>query len=142
VIATDQDGRPALVAHNYGKGKTLLCAYPLEMYLAIQPAAFERPDLTHLIYRGLAQEGGLTPLFSTDVPGVEAGGLVGDGRGYAVLANHQPEKCLVTVSARSPLELAWNITADGKNPIVLKNNQWQMEIPAYGGAVIEWKAKK
>ena len=29
VIAVDQDGRPALVAHEAGKGKTLVCAYPI-----------------------------------------------------------------------------------------------------------------
>lgn len=138
VVAVDQDGRPALVAHNYGKGKTLLCTYPLEMCLSIQPAVFEHSELTHLIYRGLAREGGLIPLFSTDVPSVEVCSLVGDGRGYAVLANHQPEKYLVTVSARSPLEAVWNVTAGGKNPIILKNNQWQMEIPAYGGVIVEW----
>jgi endo-1,4-beta-mannosidase len=138
VIAVDQDGRPALVAHSYGKGKTLLCAYPLEIYLAVLPSAFERPESTQRIYRGLAQWGGFTPLFSTDAPGVEAAGLVGESHGYAILANHQPEKCLVTVTARSPLKAIQKIEADGKHLIALKNNQWQMEIQAYGGAVVEW----
>ena len=90
----DQDGRPALVAHSYGKGKTLLSAYPLETYLAVLPSAFEHPENTHRIYRGLVEWAGVTPLFSTDAPGVEVAGLIGEGRGYAVLANHQPEKCL------------------------------------------------
>ncbi len=81
---------------------------------------------------------GFTPLFSTNAPGVEVAGLIGEGRGYAVLANHQPEKCLVTVTARSLLKTIRKIESDGKHPIALKNNQWQMEIPAYGGAVVEW----
>src|SRR5512139_935225 len=38
VIATDQEGRPALVAHSLGKGKTLVSAYPLETYLAETPS--------------------------------------------------------------------------------------------------------
>ncbi len=42
VIAIDQDGRPALIANSYGKGKALLCTYPVESYLAQAPAAFER----------------------------------------------------------------------------------------------------
>jgi hypothetical protein len=49
VIAVDQDNRPALVAHQYGKGKTLLCNYPLESYLALKPAAFEGQGNTYRI---------------------------------------------------------------------------------------------
>jgi hypothetical protein len=138
IIAIDQDGRPALVAHSYEKGKTLLSAYPLETYLAVLPSAFERPEETHRIYRGLAQWAGLAPLFSTDIPGVEVAGLIGDGHGYAVLANHQPEKRSVMVTSHRPLKSIQSIEPDGKQPIALKNNQWQMEIPAYGGAVVEW----
>ncbi len=138
IIAVDQDARPALVGHTYGKGKTLLGAYPLETYLGVVPSAFEHFENTHCIVRGLAQWAGYTPLFSTDAPGVEVAGLIGEGRGYAILANHQPEKCLVTVTARSPLKTIQRIDPDGKVPIALKNNQWQMEIPAYGGAVVDW----
>jgi len=141
VIALDQAGRPALVTHSLGKGKTLLSAYPLEMYLAGLPSAFERPEETHRIYHALMQWAGLTPLFSTDAPGVEVAGLVGQGRGYAVLASHQPEKYLVTVTSRNLLEAVLGIGASGSYPLALKNNQWQMEIPAYGGAVVEWKGK-
>ena len=57
----DQDGRPALVAHSYGKGKTLLSAYPLETYLAVLPSAFERPENTHRIYRGIGAVGRVHP---------------------------------------------------------------------------------
>lgn len=138
VIATDQDGRPALVAHSLGKGKTLVSAYPLETYLAGYPSAFERTEETHRIYRGLRQWAGATPQFATDVPGVEVAGLNGPERGYAILANHQPENTLVTVTSRNPLRSAAVIEAEGKRPITLDRNQWQMEIPGYGGAVIEW----
>ena len=44
MIAVDQDGRPALVAHELGKGKTLLSAYPLEHYLAHVPSVFDKPE--------------------------------------------------------------------------------------------------
>ena len=138
VIAVDQDGRPALVAHSYGKGKTLLSAYPLETILAELPSAFELPESTHRIYRGFTQWAGLIPLFSSDVPGVEVSGLLGEGRGYAVLVNHKPEKRLVTVSTRSLLKTIRNIDPDGNNPIILGDSCWQMEIQGYGGAVIDW----
>jgi hypothetical protein len=90
------------------------------------------------IYRGLAKWAGSLPRFSTDIPGVEIAGLIGESHGYAILANHQPEKYWVTVTSRDPLKTIQQIDLTGKYPIVLKNNQWQMEIPAYGGAVVEW----
>lgn len=138
VIAVDQDDRPALVVHSFGKGKTLLSAYPLETYLAMLPSVYEHPENTHRIYRALVEWAAGAPLFSTNIPGVEVAGLIGERRGYAVLANHQPEKCLVTVKGRNPITTIQRIAPDGKHPITLKNNQWQMEIPAYDGAVIEW----
>jgi len=43
----DQDGRPALVANKLGNGKTLLCAYPLEVYSPIfLPALKETINLS------------------------------------------------------------------------------------------------
>ena len=141
VIARDQDGRPALVVHSYGKGKTLLSAYPLETYLAVLPSAFEGAEDTHRIYRGLAQWAGFTPLFSTNVPSVEVAGLMGAKRGYAVLANHQAEECRVTVTTRLPITGIQEVGTDGKRPILLNSSQWEMDIPAYGGAVVEWYLK-
>ncbi|HVN15517.1 MAG TPA: cellulase family glycosylhydrolase [Anaerolineales bacterium] len=138
VIAIDQDGRPALILHSFGKGRTLLSAYPLETYSAVTPSAFERIENTHLIYRGLMKLAGFIPLFSTDVPGVEAAGLIGEGRGYVVLANHQSEKRIVTVTSRNRLNTIQQIEPNGKRPITLNGNQWQMEIPEYGGAITEW----
>ncbi len=138
IIATDQDGRPALVAHSLGKGKTLVCAFPLETYLAELPYAFERPEETHKIYQGLMQWADLTPLFAADVPGVEVAGLSGSERGYAIIANHQPENYLVTITSRSSLTSIAVVEADGKRPVALDGKKCQMEIPGYGGAVIEW----
>jgi len=138
IIATDQDGHPALVVHSLGKGKTLVSAYPLETYLAELPSAFEHPEETHRIYQGLMQWADLTPLFATDVPGVEVAGLNGSGRGYAIVANHQPDNYLVTITSRSALRSIAVIEAGGKRPVTLDGNKCQMEIPGYGGAVMEW----
>jgi hypothetical protein len=127
-----------MVAHSMGEGKALVSAYPLDTYLAGYPSAFERPEETHRIYRGLMQWAGATPRFATDVPGVEVAALNGPGRGYAILANHQPENTLVTVTSQNPLRSITVIEAEGKKPIPLGGDQWQIEIPGYGGAVIEW----
>jgi hypothetical protein len=138
VIAVDQLDRPALVAHNYGRGSTLLSAYPLESYLANMPSAFEGADSTHRIYRALCQSTQFTPLFATDHPSVEVSALFGRERGYAVLANHQPESRMVTVTARNAIRSAALVTGDGLQPLVVTDHSWQVEIMGYGGAIVEW----
>jgi len=139
VLAVDQQQRPSIILHDYGRGKVLLCTYPLESYLAETPAAFDRAEDTRRIYRSLAQAGGVQPLFHTDQPSVEIAALVGKGRGYAVLANHQAQKQLVTVSSALHLKAAQHIQADQTTPLALDHNQIQIEVAGYDGAVIAWE---
>jgi endo-1,4-beta-mannosidase len=138
VIATDHHGRPALVANTFGNGKTLLCAYPIESYLAVQPAAFEREENTHRIYRAFRQWAGIMPLFQTDQPSVEVGALAGPGRGYAVLANHSPEVRKVAVTSRLPIKSACLITPTGTQPLVVEDKGWPLTLQGYDGAIVEW----
>jgi hypothetical protein len=138
VIAVDSAGRPALVANSYGRGKTLLSAYPLESYLALQPAAFEGPENTHLLYRALAEWAGIQPVFSTSDPSVEAAGLTAGQRGYAVLVNHSPVQKNVAVVSNLPLEEVNQVTSQGKQPLLLHYHAWRMDIPAYDGTIVEW----
>ena len=139
VIAVDQDDRPALVAFNYGKGKTLLSAYPLESYLAMTPAAFDQPEETYRLYRAFAAWAGIRPLFSTDTPHVEAAGLLGKEHGYAVLANHSPQDHTVKLKTSLPLDSLTQITPDGTQKLKQSNGAWSITIPAYDGAVLEWR---
>jgi endo-1,4-beta-mannosidase len=139
VIATDQAGRPALVAYTAGRGKALLSAYPLESYLALTPAAFESQEHTHRIYRALRTWAGITPRFATNRPSVEVSVLVSQGgRGYAVLANHGPERQQVTVTSCDALRSVALVTAAGPQPIAVHGRDWEMDIEGYGGAVVEW----
>lgn len=138
VFAVDQAGRPALIGQRFGKGKALLCTYPLEAYLAATPSAFEGDEPTHRLYRAMRVWAGLTPLFSTDQPSVEVSGLAGQGRGYAVLANHRPEARVVTVTARDALRAASLVTPSGEQPLQIQGSTWQIEMPGYGGAVVAW----
>jgi hypothetical protein len=142
IIATDQAGRPALIANTVGRGKTLLSAYPLESYLAVSPSAFEGDGIgqdTYHIYRALRLWAGLMPRFATDQPSVEVSALVGQGRGYAVLANHRPEPQSVSVTAHEALRSVSLVIASGPQPIALEGRTWRMALEGYGGAVVEWK---
>jgi Cellulase (glycosyl hydrolase family 5) len=139
VVAVDGLGRPALVSNLYGHGRTLLSVYPLESYLALRPAAFDGPEGTHLLYHALAEWAGIQPMFSTNVPSVEAAGLVAGQRGYAVLANHSPEQKQVTVVSNLPMKEVNRITSQDRQPLSLQDHAWRMDIAAYDGAVVEWK---
>jgi len=139
ILGVDSAGRPALVSHVCGKGRTLLSVYPLEHYLGGQPAAFENSHDTHLLYRSLASWAGIAPMFFTDDPGIEAGGLTAGPRGYIVLANHQPQKKRIHVHSSLQLKEVKHITIHGIQVLDIHDNAWQMEIPAYDGAIVEWK---
>lgn len=139
VIAVDGSGRPALVANTCGKGKTLLSAYPLESYLAVQPGVFETAENTYLLYHALREWAGIQPIFSTTDPSVEVAGLTAGKRGYAILANHQPEQKNVAVLTNLPVKEVNQITSQGRQPLLLHYRAWRMDIPAYDGAIVEWK---
>jgi hypothetical protein len=138
-IAVDQDGRPALVAFSRGTGKTLLCAYPLELYLASTPSAFERDEPSHRIYRALLGWAGERPLFRTDQPSVEIGAIKGDRRGYAVLANHSARSLPVTIETGLPLRSLAQVTDTGLQTLSLDGRGWKMSLGPFEGAVVEWR---
>jgi hypothetical protein len=135
----DGSGRPALVTNTRGRGRTLLSAYPLESYLGVRPAAFEGAESTHRLYRALAEWAGIHPMFSTDTPGVEIAGLAAGKRGYAVLANHQAGQKQVSVATNLPVKEVYQVTGQNRKPLLLQERSWQMELPAYDGAIVEWK---
>jgi endo-1,4-beta-mannosidase len=139
VVAVDQDGRPALVTHTLGAGKTLLSAYPLETWLASTPSAFENADRTHLLYEAFREWAGVQPLFRTDHPSVEATVLRGASRGYAILVNHSAERRTVTVATTLPIQGLRQIAPDAARSLALQGSSWQVEIDPYDAVVAEWK---
>jgi endo-1,4-beta-mannosidase len=139
VIAVDQDNRPALIANSVGSGKTLLCAYPLENYLANVPAVFEKPENTHRIYQAFRQWAGVKPLFRSDQPSVEVSALSGPGRGYAVVTNHSAVRQSVTVAGSMPLRSVERITPQRTDAVSVTGSAFKVDLGAYEGAVFEWK---
>jgi len=138
-IATDQDGRPALIAHTLGKGKVLVCAYPIEKYLSRVPAAFGESENTHRIYQALADWAGVQPLFRTDQSEVEVGVLAGSGRGYLVLTNHSDAAESVMVSGGKALREVRQVTAAGTAPRELRGGSFGVNLEPFAGAVVEYR---
>jgi endo-1,4-beta-mannosidase len=138
VIAVDQDGRPALIVHQYGKGKTLLCTYPVESYLAQTPAAFEGQQNAYKIYQAFSQWTGVEALFATDHPMVEVSALVGEKRGYAVFANHGPHALEVKVSSRLSLKSIRQINPSGFVEKKIDHRGFEISLDGFSGAIFEW----
>lgn len=138
VIAVDQDGRPALVAHRIGKGRTLLSAYPLEAYLGNRPLAFENGETAHKLFRALRLWAGIRPQVSTDQPSVEASALTAEDGGYFVLANHSAEPQDVTLQTTLSVGSLRRLTEKGQTPVTRGENGWRVSVPAYGGVVLSW----
>ncbi|MFZ2097358.1 MAG: beta-galactosidase [Anaerolineales bacterium] len=138
VIAQDQDGWPALIAHQYGKGKTLLCTYPLESYLALTPCAFEGQDNSYRIYHSFSQWVGAGSLFSTNQPMVEVGALAGPERGYVIFANHAAQAVNATVSSRLSIKRIRYVTPSGYQEVKINLGSWQIAIDEFNGVIMEW----
>jgi endo-1,4-beta-mannosidase len=139
VIAVDQEGRPALVANSLGKGKTLLCAYPLESYLAAVPSVFDKEESTHRIYEAFRNWAKVEPAFHTNQPSVEVSALDGQQRGYAVVVNHGSPSYSVIVSAAMPVHSVRRLTREGAMPLQLAGSSFQLELQPYEGAIVEWR---
>jgi endo-1,4-beta-mannosidase len=141
VIAVDQDKRPALVANQVGKGRTLLSAYPLEAYLGNQSMAFENGETGYRLIRALRDWSGMRPLVSTDQPSIEATALMGRARGYIVLANHSAEPHTTLLSTTLAVQSMKRLTLDGSTDVTGNKSGWSVDVPAYGGAILEWRQK-
>ena len=139
VIATDQSGRPALIAHTLGKGKVLMCAYPIEKYLSRVPAAYEGGDHSHRLYLALAKWAGIQPLFRSDRAEVEAAALTGPGRGYVVLTNHSDAAQTVMVTARKVLGGAQLVQPEGDSPLELHGKVFTIRMAPFGGEIVEYR---
>jgi len=139
VIALDQDGRPALIANRLGKGATLLCAYPLESYLANLPAAFDKEENTYRIYQALGDWAGIKPRFRNDQFSVEAVSLDASDHGYVVVVNHSAKPHQVTMTSALPLKSLRRLTANGEEPVSLQGSRWELDLQPYGAAVFAWR---
>jgi hypothetical protein len=86
VIAEDGQGRPALLEHQVGLGRWVLCTYPIE-HMAAQTMGVN-PEPTWRLYSALADIAGVTPDVSVADPRVVVGELVHeDGRRFVWFIN-------------------------------------------------------
>ncbi|MFJ9173544.1 cellulase family glycosylhydrolase [Streptomyces sp. NPDC102360] len=99
VVATDAHGRPALLVHEIGAGRTVLATYPLE-HMAARTAQVN-PEQTHRLYAALAEVAGAARPVTVDTPLVSADTLVHeDGRRFLWLVSQADEELTVRPADR------------------------------------------
>jgi endo-1,4-beta-mannosidase len=109
VVAEDGQGHPAVVLNELGKGKAILCTYPIEYLLLNRPDANLETEL-HRLYGAAAAEAGLEIRFEGKHPYVEAVALQNKSESLLVAINHthQPVSCTMRdrkTDAKIELEL-------------------------------------
>jgi hypothetical protein len=130
---------PALVINSIGAGKTLLCAYPIEHYLANVPAAFDQPDNTRKLYEAFREWTGVKPAFRSDRAEIEVSSLKGDGRGYLVVVNHSEQAQDASILSTVSVSSYSLISPGGSQPATLEGANTKLHLGPYEAAILEWK---
>ncbi|WP_320775639.1 cellulase family glycosylhydrolase [Streptomyces sp. CRN 30] len=125
VAAVDAHGRPALLVHDTGAGRTVLATYPLE-YMAAR-TAHVNPEQTHRLYAALADVAGAERPVTVDSPYVGADLLEHeDGRRFVWLVSQSAEE--LTVRPRS---------SGGLRDVLTGERSADVRLAPYGVAVLE-----
>lgn len=109
VVAVDAHGRPALLTHDVGRGRAVLCAYPVEHMAARTPWA--NPEPTWELYDALADMAGIDRPLRCDDARVSCATLRFADRELAIVTNLSSEA--VSANPRSPGDTAWEDVLTG-----------------------------
>ena len=109
VVAVDAHGRPALLTRDVGRGRAVLCAYPVEHMAARTPRV--NPEPAWELYDALADVAGVDRPLRCDDPRVSCATLRFPDRDLAVVTNLSDET--LTADLEGPDEAAWEDVLTG-----------------------------
>ena len=102
VVATDAMGSPLLTLNQYGQGKAVFLAAPLERAIA-QSDPWAAPDavrtLLRTVYGSVARAAGAGPVIDCDEPGAEIALFQGESGDIVFVLNHSAEPLTATLTA-------------------------------------------
>lgn len=102
VVATDATGSPLLTLNQYGQGRAVFLAAPLERAIA-QSDPWAAPDavraVLRTVYGSVAKAAGAGPVVDCDEPNVEIALFSGEGGDVVFALNHSPEPVSPTLTA-------------------------------------------
>lgn len=106
VVATDATGTPLLTLNQFGQGRAIFCAAPLERAVAQgDPWAAPEPvvRLIRTVYGAVAGVAGCGASLVCDQPAVEVAVFTGEGDDIVVLLNHSREAVTATLGFDRPV---------------------------------------
>ncbi len=135
VVATDRDGAPLVTLRQYGQGRALFVAAPLERMLSeADPAS--APDavwtLVRGIYAGVAGASGAAAALRCDRPDVEFAHFIGTDDDIVVLLNHAGLAQSATLVF--PREVADVSDVRGGTPVRVASTAFGVPLTAFGTA--------
>lgn len=101
VVATDATGSPLLTVNQYGQGRAVFIATPIERALAQGDpwaAPLEVRDLLRTVYGAVARAAGAGPIVDCDAPGVEVVVFTGEEDDIVIVLNHVPDAVTANLS--------------------------------------------
>lgn len=113
VVATDATGSPLLTVHQYGQGRTVFLAAPLERAIA-QSDPWAAPDavrhMLRTIYGAIASAAGAGPVIDCDQPQVEVAVWNGETADVVMALSHVAEDLTATLTADRVVASVTDIT--------------------------------
>lgn len=102
VVATDATGSPLLTVHQYGQGRAIFLAAPLERAIA-QSDPWAAPDavrrLLRTVYGSVASAAGAGPTIDCDEPTAEVALFLGESADVLVVLSHSSVPTSATLTA-------------------------------------------
>ena len=102
VVATDATGSPLVTVNQYGQGRAVFLAAPLERAIA-QSDPWAAPEavrsMLRTVYGSVARAAGAGPVIDCDDPSVEVAHFLGESADIVVILNHSAESVTATLSA-------------------------------------------
>ncbi len=137
VVATDATGSPLLTHHQYGQGKAVFVAAPLERAIA-QSDPWAAPDavrtLLRTVYGVVGRGAGAGPVVDCDAPAVEVALFLGETDDVVLLVNHSPEPVTATLSCERGIGSVSDVR--GSAPAAVGARAFGVPLAPHGAAAL------
>jgi len=138
VVVTDQTGSPLVTIRQYGQGKAVFVAAPLERAIA-QSDPWAAPEsvraLLRTVYGSVARSAGAGGQIDCAEAAVELAHYTGDGEDVVVLLNHEPVALTATLACDRTVASVADVRGGGSSPVGARS--FGVPLAANGAAALK-----